>query len=101
MYPYMSKPKLSHNVEVSDEIIRHLLTDSEWRMIKHRSLIIRLLEEGRTIRAVAEKVGVGTDTVVRVAKRLKSTPKLRQAVSQKLKPSASKWVFGQVGSEKE
>ncbi len=85
------------------DILKELLTDSELRMIKQRLLIIKLLEEGLSIRAIAERAKVGTDTVVRVSRKLESSAKLRGLFKRHTgqKPSASKWVFGQIESEKE
>lgn len=98
MYPYMAKPKQNHQVDVPQEIIKELLTDSEWRMVKQRLLIIKLLEEGLTIRAVAEKMKVGTDTVVRIARKLESSVILRGIFKKLHSPTpTSKWVFGQAG----
>lgn len=98
----MSKPSIDRNIEVPLEVIKELLTPSEWRMVKQRLLIIQFLEEGLSIRKIAERAKVGTDTVVRVARRLESSPKLRQVLK---KPTlseieGSKWVFGQIGEEK-
>ena len=100
MYPYMSKPKQDISIDVPQELIKDLLTESEWRMIKQRLLIMKFLEEGLTIRAVAEKVKVGTDTVVRVSKKLHNSPLLRQIFKQNKSPvQASKWIFGQSGKK--
>lgn len=96
----MSKPKQDRQIRVPPELLEELLTDSEIRMVKQRLMILRLIEEGHTIRSIAEQVGVGTDTVVRMARRLESNQNLRQAFQRY--PSSrvpSKWVFGQVSSE--
>jgi uncharacterized protein YerC len=96
----MSKPQEDRDVRIPPELIHELLTDSELRMVKQRLLIIRLLKEGNSIRTVAEQVGVGTDTVVRMARKMESNPALRKAF-ETFQPlnTPSKWVFGQVSSE--
>lgn len=88
MYGYMSKPKTSRQIKIPDEALRDLLTSSEIRMLQNRYQIRNFLKEGLTVRSVAEKVGVGTDTVVRVAKMLQNTPP--RVVSRGSTP----WIFG-------
>ncbi len=100
MNPFMSKPSIDRNFDVPAEVVKELLTDSEVRMVKQRLAIIRLLEEGHTVRSIAEQVQVGTDTVVRTARKLEANPRLRQLLRGGIS-SPSKWVFGQVSSEKE
>lgn len=90
----MSKPKDALSIEIPDKLIKELLTDSEIRMVKQRLLIIKLLSEGLSIRAVAKRARVGTDTVVRISRKLESSRSLKNALS------STKWVFGQVGFEK-
>lgn len=97
LYPYMSKPSIDRVVNVPDEMIRKLLTDSEIRMVKQRLLIINLLDEGLSIRQVAEKAKVGTDTVVRVARMaqkhsLRKNPHSRRTM--KKVPGKTAWIFG-------
>lgn len=96
----MSKPKNNYSVDVPLEIIKELLTDSEWRMVKQRLVIIKYLKEGLSIRAIAEKAKVGTDTVVRVARKLEGSPNL-QKISQGFSStsSSSKWIFGRINSK--
>lgn len=96
----MSKPKIDRNIDVPDSLIKDLLTISEKRMVKQRLLIIRLLEEGLSIRSIADQAKVGTDTVVRVARMLEANPRIREFL-RKPKLLTSKWVFGQISSEKE
>ena len=72
MNPYMSKPKNSSDIEIPESLLKHLMTESELKMLKNRYLIIQLLEGGLSIRKVAEEAGVGTDTVVRVSKILRN-----------------------------
>lgn len=97
MNPYMSKPKIDKNIQIPTEILKNLLTPSELRMLKNRWHIINLLKEGLTIRAVAEEVKVGTDTVVRVARMLEKS-NLQNLLNQEKKSikqlKRSPWVFG-------
>lgn len=83
-------------INVPDEILRELLTPSEWRMVKQRLLIINLLEEGLSIRKVAAQAKVGTDTVVRVA-RMVEKKNLRKLLNQKAErkiKTNTPWIFG-------
>lgn len=84
----MSKTRRDNNIQIPDDILKSLLTSSEARMLKNRYQIMNLLKEGLTIRKIAEKVKVGTDTVVRVAKILVSRP------PKKVTRSATPWIFG-------
>ena len=95
----MSKPQAEKDIEVPQELILDLLTDSEWRMVKQRFEIVKLLEEGLSIRAIAKSAKVGTDTVVRISRMLEASPKLRQAFLKYKSSSNSKWVFGQADAE--
>ena len=67
-------------------------------MLKNRWQIIQHLEDGLSIRKIAEQVKVGTDTVVRVARMLEKSS-LRQLLdegkkeSRKIK-SNTPWIFG-------
>ncbi len=66
-------------------------------MLKNRWQIIQLLEEGLTIRKIAEEVKVGTDTVVRVA-RMTERGKLQKILDKergdkKIKTNTP-WIFG-------
>lgn len=83
----MSKPKVDKNIQIPESILKNLLTSSEWRMLKNRYQIMNLLEEGLSIRKIAEKVKVGTDTVVRVARMVEKLP------HPKIKTSTP-WIFG-------
>lgn len=94
----MSKPATAKNVQIPDRVLKEMLTDSEWRMLKNRWQIINLLEDGLTIRKVAEQVGVGTDTVIRVA-RMTEKGNLRKVLDQELGKnrkykSSTPWIFG-------
>lgn len=91
----MSKPKIDKNIQIPDEVLKELLTPSEARMLKNRWQIANLLEEGLTMRKIAERAKVGTDTVVRVAKMMKNR-NLRsneKPMFKKIKTSTP-WIFG-------
>lgn len=98
----MAKPSIDRSIDVPGELIKELLTPSEVRMVKQRLHIINLLEEGLTIRKIAEKAQVGTDTVVRIArmaekkevrKLLESNNVFRSNQNKKIK-SKTPWIFG-------
>ncbi|KKS14297.1 hypothetical protein A2617_03835 [Candidatus Daviesbacteria bacterium RIFOXYD1_FULL_41_10] len=88
----MSKPKIDRNINISDDLIKKFLTDSEWRMVKQRFLISNLLSDGLSVRKIAERVKVGTDTVVRVAKMVKKSGN-SGSKPQNIKTSTP-WIFG-------
>ncbi len=91
----MSKPQEDKDIDVPDNLIKELLTESEVRMVKQRVQIIKLLEQGLTIRAIAERAKVGTDTVVRVSKKFERSRVLREAFKKVRSATASsKWIFG-------
>lgn len=90
----MAKPKLEKKVSIPNDILMDLLTPSEIRMLKNRYLIIQLLEEGLSIRKIAEKLSVGTDTVVRVA-RMKEKGNFKKSEDKKLPfRTNTPWIFG-------
>src|SRR3989338_9756076 len=93
MNPHMAKPKLEKNVKVPTELLEHLLTPSEIRMLKNRWQIILALEDGLSIRSIAEEVGVGTDTVVRVA-RMSERKDLRKFLKKETISTKTPWIFG-------
>ena len=93
MNQYMAKPKLEKNVKVPTELLEHLLTPSEIRMLKNRWQIILALEDGLSIRSIAEEVGVGTDTVVRVA-RMSERKDLRKFLKKETISTKTPWIFG-------
>lgn len=95
----MSKTKNEQRIEIPDEIIKELLTESEIKMVKQRLYIIKLLAKGYSIRKVARDAGVGTDTVVRISQKFKKSDILKNLYS--VKELGSKWIFGEVGSEKD
>ena len=98
----MAKPKQEIRIEVPDDLIKELLTDSEARMVKQRFLIIKLLENKLSIRAIAKKVGVGTDTVMRMIKKFDNSPKLKEIIKLKNQSKInSTWIFGQSSSKEE
>ena len=89
----MAKPKLEKNVKVPTELLEHLLTPSEIRMLKNRWQIILALEDGLSIRSIAEDIGVGTDTVVRVA-RMSERKDLRKFLKKETISTKTPWIFG-------
>lgn len=93
----MAKPKIANNVKIPAEILEELLTPSEIRMLKNRWQILKLLENGLSMRQVAGQVKVGTDTVVRVA-RMTDKNSLRKLVDKTFRlrsRSSTPWIFGQ------
>ncbi len=92
----MAKPLKDKKILVPDNILAELLTPSEMRMLKNRWQIIQYLEDGLSIRKVAEQVKVGTDTVVRVARMLEKS-NLRKLLDGKKVgqiKSQTPWIFG-------
>lgn len=94
----MAKPRQDKNIEVPDHILKQLLTPSEIRMLKNRWQIIQLLEDGLSIRKVAEKVAVGTDTVVRVSRMIEKggirKTLEKQGIERRQFKSQTPWIFG-------
>lgn len=84
----MSKPRQDKNIRIPTNVLKDLLTHSEWRMLKNRYQIITLLEEGIPIRKIAGKVKVGTDTVMRVSRMMERRPHTK-AIS-----ASTPWIFG-------
>lgn len=90
----MSKPKNNKILSVPTEALKELLTPSELRMISNRWQIINLLKTGLSIRQVAQKIKVGTDTVVRVS-RMKQKEGLKKLIDEpEPPPSKTSWIFG-------
>lgn len=88
----MSKPRTDRNIRIPDYALKLLLTSSEVRMIKNRFRIVNLLEDGLSIRDIARRVKVGTDTVVRVASMIeKSSRPTRKIITN------TPWIFGKSG----
>lgn len=90
----MSKPQEEKIIQIPDHILRQLLTPSEIRMLKNRWQIIQLLEEGLSIRQIAEKVKVGTDTVVRVSRMLEGKSLQKLLDKEKKENNKTPWIFG-------
>ncbi len=90
----MPKPKLEKEINVPEDLIKELLTESEWRMVKQRLEIITLLQKGLSIRQIAKRIKVGTDTVVRVSKKLQASAVLKKSFS-KPQTVPTTWVIGQ------
>ena len=88
----MSKPTIDKEISIPEEILKELLTPSEWRMLKNRWRIRKLLEEGLSVRKIAAEVSVGTDTVVRTIRRLESK-NLKSKTKKQIK-SLTPWIFG-------
>lgn len=104
---------LGKNADNWKDFLRDMLTSSELRMIKKRWQIARLLSSGRSVRQISESAKVGTDTVVRISKKLsegsgglrkalqrsetpmvKSTQKRAVEYLAKRGQKGQKWVFG-------
>lgn len=85
-------------MQIPDEILKKLLTQSEIRMLKNRFSILNLVGDGLSIRAIAERVGVGTDTVVRTIRLIEETG-LKDRINSKKKKikTATPWIFGKSG----
>jgi len=90
----MPKPKIEKRIHVPNEVILELLTPSEIRMLKNRWEIINLLKEGLSIRNIAKKVKVGTDTVVRVA-RMSRKNDVKKVIEPEIPfKTSTPWIFG-------
>jgi uncharacterized protein YerC len=94
----MSKPKIEKDITIPLEILAKLLTPSEIRMLKNRWQIINLIDQGLSVRVIAQQVKVGTDTVVRVTrmaerKNLKKTINLIKE-KEDIDKSSTSWIFG-------
>lgn len=99
MYPYVSKPNQDINISIPKELIQDLLTPSESRMLKQRFQIIHLLHQGLSIRAIASRVNVGTDTVVRTARKLEESVNIKNYLKGSKQLPSSKWIFGKMDLE--
>ena len=90
----MAKPLRYNKVSIPQEMIGKLLTSSEWRMLKNRFYIASLVEEGLSIRKIAQKAKVGTDTVVRTIRIIEKN-NLRKKDQRKGKiKTSTPWIFG-------
>ncbi len=97
----MSKPKSnpseSKNTklpEIPAEVLKDLLTQSEISMLKNRWLIIQDLNRGLSVRKIALKVKVGTDTVVRVARMIEKITIKNYLKENRQFKSQTPWIFG-------
>ncbi len=92
----MAKPSKDKNINVPNEVLEHLLTPSEVRMLKNRWHIVKLLEDGLSIRNIAKEVRVGTDTVVRVARMIEKGEVRKILGKEKRLPfkTQTPWIFG-------
>lgn len=99
----------SNNFKQIENLFNDLLTESELRMLKRRWFVASLINDGKTIREAAEEAEVGTDTVVRVIKKIKNgSGVLKEILIQKMKKvpekkrvferpkrtKSVKWFFG-------
>ncbi len=93
----MSKTKTSRNIEIPVDVLKDLLTPSEVHMLKNRWQIIQLVDEGLSIRAIADQDKVGTDTVVRAIRMIEKND-LKKTIGKKETklPFKTKtpWIFG-------
>lgn len=96
---------LSKDEEKLKNFLTDILTESELRMIKRRFYVAGLLSEGKTVRETAETAGVGTDTVMRVVKKIRQgtgvmrevfgySKKTNKVFLQKKQIKSKKWFFG-------
>lgn len=102
--------KSTQDSKYCQDLLHDLLTQSELRMLKKRWYVACLLAQAKPIREIAEIAGVGTDTVVRMSRRLhqgsgalwrsirgtKLLPSAseRKRSNQKKKELSKRWVFG-------
>lgn len=114
---YQLFSKVGNTPQKTKDLFSDILTPAEIRMVSRRWHIARLLNEGRSIREAAAEAKVGTDTVVRISKKLQQgTGALQKVIkdSQKrwhakvkevqkvekskpnVKKTVNKWVFGTV-----
>lgn len=91
----MAKPKIDKNIQLPENILSQLLTQSEIRMLKNRFQIANLLQEGLSIRKIANQIRVGTDTVIRVARMIeKNNFKTFKRVKKLPFKTSTPWIFG-------
>lgn len=90
----MSKPKQDSNIQIPVDVLTKLLTPSEWRMLKNRYQIMNLLEDGLSIRKIAERIKVGTDTVVRTIRMVERNNTLSKPRKEKKIKTQTPWIFG-------
>lgn len=90
----MAKPLNNKNLQIPDNILKKLLTPSEVRMLKNRFHILNLLKEGLSIRAIAQKAKVGTDTVVRTVRLIENTDLTGVNSTKRKFKTSTPWIFG-------
>lgn len=69
---YIALSKIIQDPHQAQDFLHELLTPSEIKMIHRRWHVACELDEGKTIRDAAAQAKVGTDTAMRVSKRLGS-----------------------------
>lgn len=90
----MSKPLKYNKVSIPQQMIGKLLTSSEWRMLKNRFYIANLVEEGLSIRKIAQKAKVGTDTVVRTIRIIEKNNLGKKDQRKSEIKTSTPWIFG-------
>lgn len=93
----MAKTKINKNIQIPDNVLKSLITPSEWRMLKNRWQIVSLLKQGLSIRNIAGQVKVGTDTVVRTIRLVEKSndfSNLEVGKVEKRILSQTPWIFG-------
>lgn len=90
----MSKPQKDSNISIPESVLKQLLTQSEWRMLKNRWKIMQMVEEGKTIRKISTSIGVGTDTVVRTIKMMENSGFDKKSKQNRKFKSLTPWIFG-------
>lgn len=91
----MSKPGKDSSIQIPVDVLTKLLTPSEWRMLKNRFQIMNLLEDGLSVRKIAERIKVGTDTVVRTIRTVERNNTLATPKKEKKKiKTSTPWIFG-------
>jgi uncharacterized protein YerC len=98
-----------NNFKQIENLFNDLLTESEIRMLKRRWFVASLINDGKTIREAAEEAEVGTDTVVRVIKKIKNgsgvlkeiliqkmrkVPEKKRVFDRPKRVKTVKWFFG-------
>lgn len=98
------------------DFLKDMLTSSELRMIKKRWQIANLLSSGKSVRQTASIAGVGTDTVVRISKKInegsgglkkallrsqirpENKTKINAEAYLEREKKSARWVFGSLKS---
>lgn len=106
LYQVLAAKSKNHNQ--LKNLLAALLTSSELRMLHRRWFVACLLRQGKSIREVANQAKVGTDTVVRVVRKLEKNGTLAKILkSARISSSTAKkkanekpttkpahWIFG-------